>query len=144
MKLSERFAKLAEQSAEAERTIDAAATETRADVEAKIEEARRSADARAAALRGSVRAGASQAEAQWHEVQGDWDRHIARLRSRAQETKAAIDRKQALHEADWAEADATDAVAFAESAIEEAEYAVLYAVRARLDSDLLELEASES
>jgi hypothetical protein len=43
----------------------------------------------------------------------------------------------AENDAEWAEADAVDAVEFASSAIEEAQYAVLDAVRARKNADVL-------
>ena len=43
----------------------------------------------------------------------------------------------AEHDAEWAEADAIDAVNFASAAIEEAEYAVLDAVLARRRADVM-------
>jgi hypothetical protein len=52
-------------------------------------------------------------------------------------TKAAIDANDAKDAAEWAEADAEDAINFAASAITEAEYALLDAVRARKRADAL-------
>ena len=43
----------------------------------------------------------------------------------------------AERDAEWAEADDNDAVRFAEAAVEEAEYAVLDAVLARRDADVM-------
>jgi hypothetical protein len=43
----------------------------------------------------------------------------------------------AERDAEWAEADAYDAVQFAQAAAEEAEYAVLDAVLARRDADVM-------
>ena len=46
-----------------------------------------------------------------------------------------MDAKKVRHRADAAEDDAVDAVAFADAALEEAEYAVLNATLARMDAD---------
>jgi hypothetical protein len=46
-----------------------------------------------------------------------------------------MDAKKARHRANVAEDDAVAAVAFAEAALEEAEYAVLNATLARMDAD---------
>ena len=51
--------------------------------------------------------------------------------------KDAFDANVAEDDAEWAEADAIDAVDFASAAIEEAEYAVLGAVSARRKADVM-------
>jgi len=44
--------------------------------------------------------------------------------------------KAAAEDAEWAETDAVDAIEFAQSATEDAQYAVLEAVRARRKADI--------
>ena len=77
-------------------------------------------------------AGASQ---WWSDVQSTWSGHVARIREDVEGKKAEMDVKKARHRANVAEDDAVAAVAFAEAALEEAEYAVLNATLARMDAD---------
>jgi hypothetical protein len=67
-------------------------------------------------------------------VQCTWSGHVARLREDVEAKKADRDAKKTQHRADEAEDDAIIVVAFAEAALEEAEYAVLTATLARLDA----------
>ena len=72
-------------------------------------------------------AGASQ---WWSDVQRTWSGHVARIREDIGGKKAEMDVKMAQRRAD-----AVVAVAFAESALEEAEHTVLNATLARMDAD---------
>jgi hypothetical protein len=137
MSVSESFAKLKEQLDEAERTVSAAVTQNDADVKAKVDEARRNADSRAAELRTKTQDGPDLADSGWRQVQRDWDRHIESARKRIDARKADVDVMVAASESEQAEADARDAIDFAGSAIEEAEYAVLDALLAEKKLDLL-------
>jgi hypothetical protein len=100
-----------------------------------VDEARQKADDRAAQLGAKTTEAADQAQHQWNEVQSDWDKHVKRIRERVDARKAEMDAGLAEDEAQWAEADAYDALTFAESANEEAKYAVLDAVMARRRAD---------
>jgi hypothetical protein len=137
MTASDRFTKLKEQVEEAERRVNEAGSQDKAQLQAKVDEARKNADDLAAELHAKARQ-ASQAEGNnWQEVRSDWDQHVKRIRERIDAKKAAHDAKVAEEDAEWAEADALDAIDFASSAVEEAEYAVLDAMLARKDADVL-------
>jgi small-conductance mechanosensitive channel len=136
MTASDRFTKLKEQVEKAERRVNEAGSQDKAQLQAKVDEARKNADDLAADLHARTRQ-ASQAEGQWQEVRSDWDQHIKRIRERIDAKKAAHDARVAEEDAEWAEADALDAIDFASSAVEEAEYAVLDAMLARKDADVL-------
>ena len=75
-----------------------------------VDEARVNADQRAAELRMKADEAGDQAEHHWHEVRVDWDNHIKRVRERIDAKKAADDADAADFEAEWASADAADAV----------------------------------
>jgi hypothetical protein len=137
MSLADDFTKLREHAERGEQEIKAAATESKAKLEARVEGARRNADERAGELRTKAEGTKEQGASQWHEVQSSWDQHVQRVRQRIDEKQAKMDAKAAEHDARWAEDDAANAIAFAESAVEEAEYAALEAMRARADADAL-------
>ena len=137
MPVSDNFTKLKDKVDSADRDIREAAARDTAELKAMVDQARRKADARAAELQAKAGETADQAERQWNEVQGDWDRHIKRIRGRIEAKKAAHDVDVAERDAEWAELDALDAIDFAYAAVEEAEYAVLDAVLARKDADVM-------
>jgi hypothetical protein len=131
------FDKLSEKIDEAKRTIRAAASETEAELKAKVDEARKNADDRAAALRSKTAASAGQAEGHWQQIQSDWEEHRQSVRRRIDQAKANEKLEDAELRAEWAEADARDAIEFAANAIDEAKYALLDAVLARKDVSVL-------
>jgi hypothetical protein len=137
MPVTDNFAKLKEQVEEADRAVKAAAEQNQAEIQSKVDEARREADDRAAELRAKTenadREGKSdrEGESQWRGMQADLNRHIERVRERMDAKEAAVSADVADRDADWAEADAKDAIDFALSAIVEAEYATLDAMLAR-------------
>lgn len=137
MPASDRFTKLSTQVEKAQRNIEASAAEDKAQLASRVAEARKSADDHADQLRAKTQDASHRAEGQWHKIQGDWDAHVQRIRQRIDDKKVQLDLKDAENEADWAEADALEAVDFAAAAIEEAEYAVLDAAQARMDADAL-------
>jgi hypothetical protein len=92
-------------------------------------------------LRAKAQDTSDKAEAHWNEVQSSWDQHVQRIRTRIQEKKTELDIEDAKRGADWAEADALDAIDFAEAAVVEAEYAVLDAAVARTNADDLAASA---
>lgn len=137
MPVSDDFTKLKAQVEEAERTVRGAATQSKAELQTKLDEARKSADDRAAELRAKTQEATGEAERSWSEVQSNWDQHVKGIRERIDAKQAGFDAKVAKTNADWAEGDAVDAIYFASAAIDEAEYAVLAAVQARMDADSL-------
>jgi hypothetical protein len=140
MLASDRFTELRKRVEKAESEIKEAAAQDRAELSATAEQARKAADDRTAELRARAQDTSDKAEAHWNEVQSSWDQHVQRTRTRIQEKKTEHDIDSARRGAEWAEADALDAVDFAEAAVVEAEYAVLDAAIARKNAD--ELAAS--
>jgi hypothetical protein len=130
MSVTESFEKLKTGVDKANSAIKAAAAETEAELQTKVDEARRDADNRASELPASS-GGASEAASHWQELQADWDSHIKRMRKNVDAARAVLDADVAEQDAEWAESNALDAIAFAQSAIVEAEYATLDAVLAR-------------
>ena len=71
------------------------------------------------------------AQSHWQEIQADWDRHRERMQVRLDNAKAGYDLTVTELEVESAEADAFDAIAFAASAVLDAERAMLNAGLAR-------------
>jgi hypothetical protein len=136
MAVSEEFAKLKGQVEEAERTIKEAAAEDPAEAEIKVDEARQKADAHAAEQRDKPQE-ADDRDDGWQKIRSDWDRHVQRTRERIDAKKASVEAGDAERDAEWADADAYDAIDFAASAILEAQYLVLDAVGTRKKADAL-------
>jgi hypothetical protein len=128
---------------EAKRTIRAAASESEAELKAKVEEARKNADDSAAELSAKTQATAGKAEAHWQQIQSDWEQHRQGIRQRIGEAKKAEDLADARSRAEWAEADARDAVDFAANAVDEAKYAMLDLILANNDLKVLLETSSE-
>ena len=137
------FEKLSEKVDDAKRRIRAAASESEAELKAKIEEARKNADDSAAELSAKTNATAGKAEAHWQQIQSDWEQHRQGIRQRIDEAKEAQDLEAAGLRAEWAEADARDAVDFAANAIDEATYAMLDLILANKDVKVLLETSSE-
>ena len=135
--------KLSEKLDDAKRSINAAASESEAELKAKVDEARKNADDLAAELSAKAGATADKTENHRQQIQNDWEQHRQTVRQRLDDAKAAEDLDAAELRAEWAEADARDAVDFAGNAIDEAKYAMLDAILARKDVSVL-VEASSS
>ena len=97
----------------------------------------RDADKRADELTSRAHETSEEVEGNWNQLKSDWDQHVRRLRERLADQKTSIDTIVAARDAESAEADALDAIDFAASAIEEAEYAVLNAKLATMKAESL-------
>jgi hypothetical protein len=135
MAASDMLADLAQRAKIAEDRVAAAKQQERSDVEAQVAKTRDAAQQKADELQARTAKAASGAQQWWSDVQNTWSGHVARLRDDIESKKAEMDTKRAGRRADSAEGDAVAAVAFAEAALEEAEYAVLYATLTRMDAD---------
>ena len=71
-------------------------------------------------------------------VKGSGAVHVARIKS------SHVDAKVAANDADWAEADAAEALDFANWAVENAQLAILDAIHARANADKLAKAANNS
>jgi hypothetical protein len=138
MALSDQLAKLATRAKQAETRAAAAQKKARTDLETDVSAARASASAQAEKLRESADAGEGKVSDWWSGVQKAWSDHVDAVRADIDERKDKHDRAEARRAADDAEADAQYAIDYAYAAVEEAEYAVLNAELARMESDELE------
>jgi len=130
MSVTESFAKLKTEIDKAESAVKAAGEEDQAEIQTKVEDARRQADSRAAELRTKTGDAATEGDSHWHKMQAEWGRHVNGVHQRMDSAKTEVDRDVAVRHATEAYDDAIDAIAFAQSAIAEAEYATLEAMRA--------------
>ena len=135
MAVSDQLTKLAARAKEVEDHAAAANGKAQADLEHDVATARDSAEQTADTLRETMASGKGQVSGWWDGVQRSWDDHIAAVRDNVEEKKATHDRNSAERAADRAEDDAAFAIDYAYAAVEEAEYAVLDAILARMKAD---------
>ena len=131
MSVLESFQELKDQVVKADGEIMAVAEKDEPAIQTKLDDTKREADQQAAELKTTTQRAGNDAQSQWQEIQADWDRHRERTREKLADAKSGYDLTVAEGEAESAEADALDAIAFAASAIVEAEYATLDAILAR-------------
>lgn len=132
---SNALAELSERAKSAEDAVGPAATETRDKLAARVAQERATADEGATKVRASADAGEKDLAAHWHHLQTGWKDHVRKTQVTLQDNHTKHDAAKAQRRADRAETNAADAIAFAISAIQEAEYAVLDAVLARADAE---------
>jgi hypothetical protein len=135
MDASQKLAKLSERAKEAEDHASAAQNQAKADVEKSANEARARAEAHAEELHQSAVATGAQISSSWNDLQKSWGNHMAQVRQGIDEKKGQLDARRAETRADDAEADALFAIDYAYGTVEEAEYAVLDAISARMEAE---------
>jgi hypothetical protein len=135
MDASQKLAKLSERAKEAEDHASAAQNQAKADVERSANEARARAEAHAEELHQSAAATGAQISASWNDMQKSWSNHMAQVRRGIDDKKGQLDARRAETRADDAEADALFAIDYAYGTVEEAEYAVLDAISARMEAE---------
>jgi len=89
MSLAESFHELRGHVDSSDDAIMKTADQRREEIEVQLEQARRKADSQAAELRTRTHDTATDADSQWKKMQGDWDRHIAKLRERVEIGRAS-------------------------------------------------------
>jgi hypothetical protein len=137
MSASDKLAKLAERAEQAEEHATAARSKAKAEVEQSADEARANAQAQADKLRQTADATEAHVSTSWNDLQKQWTAHIAKMREDIDAKKAKLGSDMAETRAEDAEDDALFAIDYAYATIEEAEYAVLDAIVARMDADEL-------
>ena len=135
MGASQKLAKLSERAKEAEDHASAARNQAKADVEKSADEARARAEAHAEELQRSATATGAHISASWNDMQKSWGNHMAQVRQSIDDKKDLRDARRAEARADDAEADALFAIDYAYATVEEAEYAVLDAISARMEAE---------
>ena len=141
MAVSDELSKLTARAKEAEDHATAAREKTRADLEADRDNARAVGEQQAEDLHEMAEEGKGRISDRWQDVQSSWNQAIAAARNDIEGKKAEHDLHMAQRRADSAEDDARFAIDFAYSAIVEAEYAVLDANLARMESAELSANA---
>jgi hypothetical protein len=136
MALSDQLSSLAARAKEFEDRAAAAKAKAKSDLETEVKQARKSADEQGEALRKTAQEGKGKISAWWADVQHSWNEHLDAIRKHVADRRAAHDADAAQRAAESADEDAAFAIDFAYAAIEEAEYAVL-------DADLAHMEADE-
>ena len=133
MDASQELAKLSERAKEAEDHASAARNQAKADVEKSADEARARAEAHAEELQRT--ATGAHISASWNDMQKSWSDHMAQVRQSIEDKKGQRDARRAEARADDVEADALFAIDYAYGTVEEAEYAVLDAISARMEAE---------
>lgn len=134
---NDRFNELAQKVSEAQVDIKAALNKSRDELVAQVDQAQTTAEQQADRMNAKSPQKRAGAEAGWKALKEKWHAHLAKLHRKAEDRKAEHDASTAQVKAEMAEGDAYDAVDFALGAVQEAEYAVLYAVLVRSDADAL-------
>lgn len=141
MTMSDELGKLSARAKQAQTRAEAAQKKARTDLERDVAAARASAQAQGQKLRETAEAGEGKISDRWDDVQKTWNEHVAAVRQSVDDRKARHDLAEAERAADSAEDDALYAIDYAYAALEEAEYAVLDAELARMEADELKAGA---
>jgi hypothetical protein len=144
MALSDQLSRLAVRAKEAETRAGSARTKAKTDLERDVASARASSQAEAERLRATADAQKDEISSWWNDAQGTWNENIASIRDHIDEKRAEHDLASAERRADSSEQDALFAIDFAYSATEEAEYAVLDAILARMEADELSVPSGST
>jgi ribosome-associated translation inhibitor RaiA len=134
-KASAQLKRLSERASAAEANAQALKAKNKAALEQQVNAAQADAKQASDNLKASVKETQDESTQWWGQVQDDWKSFIAKVRKNADQAKAHMKADQAEIRAELAEDNAAAAVDFAYAALEEAEYQVLNAARARIDAE---------
>lgn len=137
MAISDQLSRLADRTKELEDRAAAAKAKAKADLEQDVKAAGESAQAQADALAQAIDSETNRVSIWWGNLQRSWSDHMGVVRQHIDDRRIAHDLRSAQRNADQAESDAAFAIEYAYSAVEEAEYAVLDAILARMEADEL-------
>ena len=112
-------------------SADQAREESSAQVRARVEQAKADIATHQKSAQEATGRAAERAQSQWQSMRADAAAKMGNLHDRIDRKRDELDVKAAADDADGAEADAVDALDFAEWAAEQAELAVLDAIDAR-------------
>jgi pimeloyl-ACP methyl ester carboxylesterase len=135
--LSEQLSDLSARAKKAEDDAATARKEERAKIQARVDQLQADMAARATQVDAAAAAAKDAGVGQWHTLQQQVKAHHERIRADLDAKKAEHEQARAERKAERAEDNAAAAIAFAYDAIDYAESAVLDAVTARLDVDIL-------
>ena len=136
-KFSESLHQLADHVAEMEKKIAAAEKQGDEKVKAELDASKANAKARQDEFKAKVSEGKAAAASQWTELQANYNRQVAQVKSKIEAKKEAFDADRAMDWAADAELLAAASIDFAYMAIDDAEIATLEAIEARAYADSL-------
>jgi hypothetical protein len=128
--------------ARAKSAVQAAASESRDQLRQRIDQAQVDIDLAAKDARQQAGQAADRARSKWAQMKADAAAKIDDVQAKMDRRANQLDAKLAANEANGAEADAADALDFAEWAVDNAQLAMLDAVDARAYADKLAKAAS--
>jgi len=132
--LSAKFEQISDRAKAATDELRAAGDSTRDELETDVARVRDRATAAADQLKTKADNARDDASSQWQAIRDSWHAHVSKARTRAKNAADKFDARQAALDADLAEDHAYDAIAFALSAIDEAESETLSAIYARANA----------
>jgi hypothetical protein len=137
MDFSAQLDALKQHAADAQKSAAAAMKESHLKLRGRLDQAQVDADLAAKDMRDTATESAKQARNQWAKLKADTSAKMADVRHRVEKREAEHDAKVAAHDAEWAEADAAEAIDYATWAADNARLAVLDALDARKYADEL-------
>ncbi|MGH7679827.1 MAG: YtxH domain-containing protein [Gemmatimonadaceae bacterium] len=132
--LSERLADLSRRAKDAADALDAARTETKQKLEARIDQARTSVEQLKQKIQEDASSAPEEMKEQWKDLQGRFAKRVDKIKADVNARKQEFAVERAVVRADFAEDEAAAAIDDARGAVEYARYAVLNAVATRLDA----------
>jgi hypothetical protein len=134
---STRLDELQQRVATARTAVQTAATESDAQLKERIDRAQSDLDRAGQNARQEVSEAADSARAKWAQVKADAAAKMSDVKADMDKRTRHVDAKVAAKDAEWTEADAAEALDFADWAVENAQLAMLDAVHARAYADKL-------
>jgi hypothetical protein len=136
-KLSESLQELADHAAKVEKKVAAAEQQSKEKMQATIDASKADAKARQDEFKAKVSEGEAAMASQWDDLQANYNRQVAQIKSNIKAQKEAHELNRARNRAHDAEDYAATSIAFAIMAIDDAEIATLEAVDARAYAESL-------
>jgi len=137
MEFSERLDALQQRVAAAKADVQAAATESREQIGKRIDQAQGDLNRAVKNAQQQTEQAVDSARTKWAQMRADAAAKMEDVKAKIDKRNRQMDAKVAAREADWADADAADAIHFAEWAVDNAELAILDAIDARAYADPL-------
>jgi hypothetical protein len=135
MDLSTQFEALEKRTAEGLSAVKSAATESRAQLRQRIDQAQVDLDLAGKDVEHKVSETAGRAQSKWAQMKADATIKMDDAKAKIEKRNQERDAKAAAREAEWAEADALDAIDYAAWTVENARLAALDALDARAYAD---------
>lgn len=135
MNFSEKLDALQQRVVDAKTAIQTATGESREQLKHRIDKAQGDAGQAVQHAEQETQQAAAGARAKWAQLKAEVAAKTGDAKAKIEERGRQLDAKAAAHDADWAEAEAADALDFATWAVGNAEVAILDAVDARLHAD---------